>query len=459
MTQLQSENTTSKKKAKKKPTYRFAAWLQEGTKEPDAQIPFKPYQKRVWCRAQHSWLHVETADWISTSSYSKAFEYEYTGIIKEDGKPLKRRRIGKQAENLKEIYWIILDFDNPHITEDLIIQRLHYHNLPEPTYIIRNPLSGHYQAFWIFPIPLNVSYSGWWQSVANRLFKVFSGCEEDRELFCCDSKVLNPNWYARNPYNPKYEMVHKAAKVSLGEIDKALKEAGFRDRRASCKERVYAFLKSNPNYESTHSHISHTLSISLRSVEKACEELREEGKLITKIFGKGKGRKTRFITQFIEVQKKEYLSTTLAGGCVQSGGLDVDSVVSDGMRAAILDAVRRVRVVGLPFRWRNKFTFVLILGLKVMGYRESVVLRLFREIFLKCNHVESHKFSEREFMQTVENAFKPKYRYCISFRNEGWNWEGFLKALSDLERRDNVSKKELVFRRSWDSGCFSKPQP
>lgn len=298
MAQLQAENTTSKKKGKKKPTYRFAVWLQEGTKEPDAQIPFKPYQKRVWCRAQHSWLDVETADWISTSSYSKAFEYEDTGIIREDGKPLKRRRIGKQA--------------------------------------------------------------------------------------------------------------------------------------------VYAFLKSHQNYESTHKHISKALAISLRSVEKACEELREEGKLITKIFGKGKGRKTRFITQLIEMQKKEYLKTIFAGGCAQSAALDAESVVSDGMRAAILDAVRRVRVVGLPFRWRNKFTFVLILGLKVMGYRESVILRLFREIFLKCNHVQSHKFSEREFMQTVENAFKPKYRYCIGYKNEGWNWEGFLKALDDLERKGNV---------------------
>jgi hypothetical protein len=501
------QKRTQRKRGKHKGLgYRFFAWLEEGSKEIDFQAGCEVSKRRVYCHAINRFLHTRTADWISISSFSHAFRVVVTDTL-EDGSKINCRELGKRTENLEYMFLCPLDFDgSEYLTEDVIIQRCNFLGLPLPTYIIKTR-PGHFQALWILKVPLKKSQVTYWQAVVDALFKAFSGCEEDKELFGCDFRVLNPVWYVRNPYNRKYQRFDTGRKVSLSELYRALKDAGVvqskgqgsaKPRRKGqipspvSEHRIIDFLHANNGIITTYREFFRACNVKESTGYKLLNGLKREGKITVETVRTGRTWKTKFTLNFHTLTKDKRKAFSFVGGVVVDSLVEEDgsfsgeereetytkkedevhskkyedthtskgdkdihinsffypeeeelSVLFDntGIKGSVfVELARIIAKVGFPFRWRNKGTFMVSLGLKLRGFRESDVLKLLTPGFYLCQNIGDHEFSREEFERTVKSAFRFKYMRCVGFKNSKWEWKGFLKEVYKLWREFERTK-------------------
>lgn len=445
-----------RRKAKPKP-YLIYTWLKPGTKEVDIQLPCEVGKTRAYNHGTKEFLDVSTADWVSLAGYAHGFETEaikvFDSCLERFGKKCGKR-CGKRCNHIykrrivgrgkyKLIYRLVLDFDGAsYLLERDIIERCLCLGLPLPMYILQTGI-GHYQAVWVLRKPLLKEKEGLWRAVAQGMHKAFSTCEEDKELFGCDPHVLNPSFNVRNHRNPKFQTGHKGKPIFLSQIYSTLKEHGYIQPKPQTKwqskfnpnykpkkvtkARLIKYLIANPELKATYRELEALLNIPERSLEKWCSELRLEGKLTTRVEGKGRNRRTVFTTHFFKPHIKDSLTVFY--------GVSADASQVPGLKKPFLEAFDMVNAVGLPLRCRNKGFFMLSLGLKVCGFTQPEVFTLLWRSFSLSRYVGSHAFKERAFRSVVRNAFKPKFVRCVAFDNPAWDWHGFLNRIRELERQ------------------------
>lgn len=384
------------------------------------------------------------ADWLSVSTY-------------------KNSKLGRAEENISHTLCCFLDLDGPYtselpggekvelpLTDDLIRQRCFLLGVPIPLIIETSP--GRYHVKFYFRSPAPVSKKGYVKRVQRALFEAFKDMGPDPVVTEDLTRFLR-NESQENSVNKKYPdksavvIREKGQLCTLSELYHALKKHGFIQLKAQgsqklrwarqipfrvSQHRIISFLQANNGIKTTYKELFSRCNVSESTGYLLINGLRKSGKIAVETVRTGRTWQTKFTTN-VDTLRKEVL--TPAGGHFE-------------IKKGFLDVVRRVSRVGFPARFRNKGVFIMSLGLKKCNLEENEILALLGPGFSLSRYVGDHRFSERELRKTVRSALKEKYRYCMSFKNEKWDW--FLKALTNLER-------ELLRKTETGSGTVTLP--
>lgn len=356
----------------------------------------------------------------------------------------KNSRLGRTKENISHILCCFLDLDGPYtaeldgekiilqLTDDLIRRRCNLLGLPMPLIIETSP--GRFHVKFYFKSPVPVSKKEYVKAVQKLLHRAFKDMGAD-PLVTEDLTRFLRNENQENSVNKKYPnkpavvIREKGQYCTLSELYQILKRHGYTQYKAQGSKkprrarqipfhisqyRIIAFLRANNGIITTYKELFEACNVS----ESTGYLLLKGLKIITtETVRVGRTWKTRF-TLRVDTLTKENLTPTL-------------NFIERKKR--FLDVVRRVSRVGFPGDWRNKGVFMVALGLKVCGFSDPDTLRMLGSGFSLSNFTGVHKFSAREFKKTVESALSDKYRYCVAFDNSDWDWDGFLKAITNLE--------------------------
>lgn len=350
------------------------------------------------------------ADWISVSTF-------------------KDRKAGRTSENISHVLCAFLDLDGTNLNG--IVNRCLLLGLCLPKIILTS--DGHYHLKWYFHFPVPIEKKGFILKVQTALHEAFKDLGSDPQVYGDLTRFLrNENQEnARNkkyPHKPKIEVLGSGSLVSLSYLYHVLKANQFitsenkperkPEDKPEVRGKVVRFLKAHPRIEITFEDLAKELSCSSRQVKRICDTLRREGKLITQVLGKGRERKTRFITTFFKVTHKEVLH---------------DCSGDSGLKGLFLGVVEKVKRVGFPEDRRNKGCFMMALGLKSAGFGEDETRAMLRAGFLLSEYRGEHRFGEAEFLRTVNSPFRRGYERGVPMKSPKWDWSGFVNALGELE--------------------------
>jgi DNA primase RepB-like protein len=375
---------------------------------------------------------IATADFKTIATFKKAWTCETLEIeVGGEKVKLKKQKLLKTKDNLYSLAGNFVDIDGDSsipLSFDIILQRCNAYNIPHPTYILQTS-PNHFQAVWLYPrkkeLVLNdKSLLDLWEKVQNGLFELFKDLGADANAKDSCRYLRNP--YKKDAVNSKYpdkpgiEKQDGGGRVTLSEIYKASKQAGFIKAKEPKKEeerpkrngqvsstvqrrKLEGFLKQNPNWEGTHRDLFARLGIAERTGYLLVKWLKERGVLEVERVRIGRTWKSRFHYEFDTADKGNNSFFYSNNG------------TSYKLHYKLLLEFTRE---GFSCGVRNNGVFVLALWLKLAGVGFLDALGFLNSGFLKSRDVGAHKFGEREFERTVRSAFKHEYRHWHSLKSE-----------------------------------------